>query len=225
MKIDYQDRIDDYLLDRMSDEERIRFETDAADDAELKEQLTFTETVQQTIKSRNEKLALMKEWENDYKWKHPSERRIMYWVYSIAAVLIAGFFFMQNFHQGNGDIDYMLSLEVDKPSYKGGSDNYDINLLLGQKKYKEALVLIKQKSLSLEADSLGIAHDMTKEEKAKEYDMLVVKEKRDDLKWLQVHALLGLNQRSDALMLLDELRLTEGRYKMVADSLYNHIKK
>ncbi len=225
MKIDFQDKIDDYLFDRMSDEERVRFEAETANDAEIKEQLDYTQNVRQIIKSRNEKLALMKEWENDYTWKHPRERRIMYWLSGIAAVLIAGFFFMRNFHVGNGEIDYMLSLEVEKPTYKGGSDNSDIDLLLGQKKYEEALGLIKQKNLSLEADSLGIVHDMTKEDKAKEYDMLVVKEKRDDLKWLQVHAFLGLNRRSDALVLLDELRLTGGHYKMVADSLYNHIKR
>ena len=52
MKIEFQDRIDDYLLDRMSDEQRNSFESDAAKDAELKEQLQFTETVQQATKSR-----------------------------------------------------------------------------------------------------------------------------------------------------------------------------
>ena len=72
MKIEFQDRIDDYLLDRMSDEERKKFESDAAEDAELKEQLQFTETVQQAIKSRNEKLAAMEEWKNDYVWENDS---------------------------------------------------------------------------------------------------------------------------------------------------------
>lgn len=69
MKIDFQDRIDDYLLDRMSDEERKCFESDTAEDAELKEQLQFTETVQQAIESRNEKLAAMEEWKDDYVWE------------------------------------------------------------------------------------------------------------------------------------------------------------
>lgn len=69
MKIDFQDRIDDYLLDRMSDEEQRRFETDAAEDTELKEQLKFTETVQQATRSRNEKLAAMEEWKDDYTWE------------------------------------------------------------------------------------------------------------------------------------------------------------
>ena len=69
MKIEFQDRIDEYLLDRMSDEERKSFESDAAEDAELKEQLQFTETVQQATKSRNEKLAAMEVWKDDYVWE------------------------------------------------------------------------------------------------------------------------------------------------------------
>lgn len=69
MNIDFQDRIDDYLLDRMSDEERKRFESDATADAELKEQLKFTETVQKTTKNRNEKLAALEEWKDDYIWE------------------------------------------------------------------------------------------------------------------------------------------------------------
>lgn len=69
MKIDFQDRIDDYLLNRRSDEERKRFETDAAEDTELKEQLKFTETVLQATRSRNEKLAAMEEWKDDYIWE------------------------------------------------------------------------------------------------------------------------------------------------------------
>lgn len=69
MKIEFQDRIDDYLLNRMSDEERKKFESDAAADVELKEQLHFTETVQQATKSRNEKLAAMEEWNDDYVWE------------------------------------------------------------------------------------------------------------------------------------------------------------
>ena len=69
MKIEFQDRIDDYLLNRMSDEERKSFELDTATDTELNDQLHFTETVQQATKSRNEKLAAMEEWNDDYVWE------------------------------------------------------------------------------------------------------------------------------------------------------------
>ena len=69
MKIEFQDRIDDYLLNRMSDEERQAFESEVADDAELREQLAFAESVQHTVKSRNDKLAAMEKWADDYQWK------------------------------------------------------------------------------------------------------------------------------------------------------------
>ncbi len=66
MKIDYQDRIDEYLLHRMSEEERLAFEKEVNSDKELQEQLSFTEDIQQVLKSRNEKLTKMAEWQNDY---------------------------------------------------------------------------------------------------------------------------------------------------------------
>ena len=63
MKIEYQDKIDRYILGEMSAEERTDFEKQVAQDAELQELLEFTKNVNTAIKSRNEKLAKMKEWE------------------------------------------------------------------------------------------------------------------------------------------------------------------
>ena len=173
MKIDFQDRIDDYLLDRMSDEERKSFESDAAEDAELKEQLQFTETVQQATKSRNEKLAAMEEWKDDYVWEdervaaasaaeyrptgsgynycpaptmkesrsmpRSSGRRIFYWISGIAAVFVVGFFLIQNLYVANSPVEYMPSPRMNDMTIRAGSDNSEIELLLSQKKYEDAL--------------------------------------------------------------------------------------
>lgn len=65
MKIDYQDRIDEYLLNRMTDEERSTFEQDVNHDEELKNQLSFTKDVQQIVIRRNVMLAKMKQWEEE----------------------------------------------------------------------------------------------------------------------------------------------------------------
>lgn len=65
MKIDYQDRIDEYLLNRMTDEERSTFEQDVNHDEELQDQLSFTKDVQQIVIRRNEMLAKMKQWEEE----------------------------------------------------------------------------------------------------------------------------------------------------------------
>lgn len=68
MKIDFQDRIDDYLLGKMSDEDVKIFEHDIEQNAELREQVEFTKSVQTAIISRGEKLKKIQEWEDDYKW-------------------------------------------------------------------------------------------------------------------------------------------------------------
>ena len=69
MKIEYQDKIDDYLLNRMSNEERLAFEKVIEHDKELQEQLTFTDNVRRVMKDRNERLAKMEEWKDDYVWE------------------------------------------------------------------------------------------------------------------------------------------------------------
>ena len=55
MKKEYQDRIDDYLLDRMTEEERRAFENDIENNKELREQMKFTGMVQGALKSKVEK--------------------------------------------------------------------------------------------------------------------------------------------------------------------------
>lgn len=259
MKIDFQDRIDDYLLDRMSDEERNRFESDVAGDAELKEQLQFTETVLQATKSRNEKLAAMKEWKDDYVWEDEREvaasateyratgsgynycpaqtmeesssmprssgRRIFYWISGIAAVFVVGFFLIQNLYVANSPNEYMPSPRMNDMTLRAGADNSDIELLLSQKKYDVALDLIEEKYLAVQDDSLDIVQDESIDAEQKEYDMQIVKDKQDELKWLKAHALLGLSQHETALRILVELRNEEGYYQMAADSLYKRILK
>ena len=52
MKIEYQDKIDRYILGEMSAEERTDFEKQVAQNAELQELLEFTKNVNTAIKSR-----------------------------------------------------------------------------------------------------------------------------------------------------------------------------
>lgn len=259
MNIEFQDRIDDYLLGRMSDEERNSFESDAAADAELKEQLQFTEAVQQATKSRNEKLTAMEEWKDDYVWEDESVaaasaaeyrptgsgydycpaqkmesrrvatsspfKKILYWTSGIAAVFVVGFFLFQNRYVANSPVEYMPSPRMNDVTLRAGSDNSEIELLLGQKKYDEALDIIEEKYQAAHEDSLYIIQNESIDTEQKEYDMQIVKDNQDELKWLKANALLGLSQQETALRILDELRNEEGYYQMAADSLYNHINK
>lgn len=55
MKKTYQDKIDDYLLDRMTEDERQAFEEEIENNMELREQLKFTEMVQRALKNKDGK--------------------------------------------------------------------------------------------------------------------------------------------------------------------------
>jgi len=74
MKQEYQDQIDKYVLDQMDDTEKTAFEQEAAQNAELQEQLQFTRDVALTTKSREEKLAKMEDWRDDYVFE--DDRRV-----------------------------------------------------------------------------------------------------------------------------------------------------
>ena len=56
MKKDFQDRIDEYILGRMTDEEKAQFEAEVNQDESKKEQLEFTRNVKGAISSREDKM-------------------------------------------------------------------------------------------------------------------------------------------------------------------------
>ena len=74
MRQEYQDQIDQYVLGQMDDTGKAAFEQEAAQNAELQEQLKFTKDVASATKSREEKLAKMEDWEGDYVFEN--ERRV-----------------------------------------------------------------------------------------------------------------------------------------------------
>lgn len=156
MNTKYQDSIDNYLLNRMSDDERQKFEQEVEVNDELKEQLEFSRLVQTAFKDRGEKLAKMAQWEQEELAASSDEeeelttpavapnswRKYLYWCSGIAAVFIAGFFLFSTMHTntGNQSIGDMGGTVL-----RGGSAHHDrINELLAKGDYKSALALIEE---------------------------------------------------------------------------------
>ena len=154
MNIDIQDKIDNYLLNRMSTDERQKFEQEVETNEELKEQLEFSRLVQGAFKDRGEKLAKMAQWEQeeleadcneDEKQTTPavvanSWRKYLYWCSGIAAVFIVGFFLFSTMHMGNPSVD-----NADGAVLRGSSANHGrINELLAKGDYTSALALIEE---------------------------------------------------------------------------------
>lgn len=223
MNNDLQDRVDDYLLNRMSDEERVAFEQEMANDAELQERVMFMRSMLHALKSRNEKLSAMKEWEDDYVWENESQvekgnkRKWLYWASSIAAVFVAGLFIFQ--------FQFLGDSNLDPNGWVRGTSYPIIDTLIVQEKYQEALVQIEDETQTLRNEYLEISQDSLISEEALEYNMLLIKEKQDDLKWQTALALLGMGQKEVALVLLDDLRKEKGSHQKDAKALYRLVKR
>lgn len=141
MKKDFQDRIDEYLLGRMTDEEKAQFETEVSHDESIREQLEFTRNVKGAISSREDKMAKLKMMQQMYDRKHQQvvasmratgtddcqyshapqyiekkkpSKRIWWWASGIAAVLAIGLFVVNPFGS-----DTLQTPSGFSPSFKG----------------------------------------------------------------------------------------------------------
>lgn len=116
----FQDRIDNYLLNRMDNAEKTKFLREIEQDKEKKEQLEFTQHVKDSIRSREEKLQTLAQFRRQYEEERETatyratgtERAVCYcpapkvavtepvqpkkkiwlWISGVAAVLVVGFF-------------------------------------------------------------------------------------------------------------------------------------
>ena len=62
-----QEKIDNYLLDRMSEKERTAFEKEMEADQELKKQYMFTKVLKQEIDGRARLKEKMRKWDEERK--------------------------------------------------------------------------------------------------------------------------------------------------------------
>ena len=141
MKKDFQDRIDEYILGRMTNEEKAQFETEVSHDESKREQLEFTRNVKGAISSREDKMAKLKMMQRMYDREHQqvtasrratgtddcqytpapqyatekkSSKRIWWWASGIAAALVIGLFVVNPFGS-----DTLQTPPGFSPSFKG----------------------------------------------------------------------------------------------------------
>ena len=111
--INFQDRIDEYLLhgETMSEEDKSQFLKEIEEDADKMEQYEFTKNVRQAMVSRGEKLKAMTEFQKEMKSHH--HRKTWLWISSIAAVLVIGFFAINPLFVENSPTDNVRGDEND----------------------------------------------------------------------------------------------------------------
>ena len=230
MNNDYQDKIDRYLLGKMSEAESLNFEKEIAEDKDLKEQYEFTKTVKEAISGRNRRLAQIKEWKEAYEAKNASEvelksrimkRRYLYLVSGVAAIFIVGFFlFTPIVFDSESSSDHPISVSIG--SLRGDKDNTDIAKLINEGNYDLALGKIQQKGKDLDSDKLQMEQEKSNMD-PEEYSSLqeVYDIQMDELNLLKAYALIGLKRSKEAMSILDGIRQRDSKFKAQADSLYN----
>ena len=156
-----------------------------------------------------------------------SNRKLIYWISGIAALFIVGFFLFNNIFVGE-DADVAFSPRPQGVSTIRGIDATTENLL-AKSDYQGALERIE----SLEDEIATELMTLEREKGARgaegedeiAYKQEELKLKQEELSWLKVQALLGLNRKEEAIALLDKIRNSESEYKEQADSLYKVLKK
>lgn len=143
----FQDRIDNYLLNRMDDAEKTEFLREVEQDEEKKEQLEFTQHVKDSIRSREEKLQALKQFQQRYEEERRtvacrdtgteyaarccpapevaatepvrSKKKIWLWIPGVAAVLVVGFFAIKPMFDSESSPNYK-SAPIEQ--MRGGDD-------------------------------------------------------------------------------------------------------
>ena len=113
MDNNFQDRIDEYLLygDSLSEEAKAQFQKEIEEDEEKRELYEFTKNVKMAMVSREEKLKAMTEFQKEMKSHH--HRKTWLWISSIAAVLVIGFFAINQLFVENSPTDNVRGDEND----------------------------------------------------------------------------------------------------------------
>lgn len=144
MDKDFQDRIDDYLLGRMSAEDRAIFEEEISQDPSKREQLEFTKGVKTAVSSRQSKLKRLQQFKIQYEQEQQRlatrsrrVKRLILWTSSIAAILVLALFIlpstvmynstpsMPNSRSGGNVFEPQTPVLSTPPTTGTGSGNYN----------------------------------------------------------------------------------------------------
>lgn len=142
MELDFQDKIDEYILDRMSDEDRAQFEVAVNQDGTKREQLDFTRDVKAAVSSREEKLARLRVLQEIYDNRRRQEmddcqslstpqytaekkplNRLWWWVSGVAAVLVIGVLVVNTFHESSLCTEFTSEKIINNSNYSFGIDS------------------------------------------------------------------------------------------------------
>lgn len=178
MNIDFQDKIDEFVLGRISDKDRIQLFKESSSNKEKQEQLELTKDLCKAIKSRNLKLSSISQFCKEYnaEQEHKSKKKkVMLWMScaaSIAAIFILGIFIFTTIENSFllhtsqfAHVNHQIQPVDIKISQSYNKSLNDIIKLFNKTEYEEALKLIEisEEYLVAERNKLSVKSERPKE--------------------------------------------------------------
>ena len=207
---DVQDKIDRYVMGRMSAEERADFEANMAADPSLDEEVRLTQSIKSCLGDIEEKRRSIARFEDErrYNMRMRLRRKVLTAVTVAAACAIAIFLVIMPDADNGGDAE----------AVRGGLVSESIAKLIDNERYAQALQAISV----AEADTLPT--DTTSAE-AIESERAVIAMEQYRLRWLKIKALVGLQRYDEALPQLRQFAKEKGEYQSTANEMLKKLRR
>lgn len=161
-----------------------------------------------------------------------SNRKFIYWISGIAAVFIMGIIIFNTLPSTSPGIGMESTSQPSYSSNRNGNVSFkggrqmNIESLLTQGDYSKALAQIEKDEANVKTELMLIEREMSS--RGEKPDSVKVQQKKNkliNLQYLKAQALIGLNRKEEAVILLEEIRHSDSKFMEQADSLYNILKK
>ncbi len=224
MNEDMQNRIDDYIRGRLTEDERIEFEADLNKDESLRKAYLETKAIADAIADREEKLMRMRQWDKEAKIAESAENRgnnKRGWIIGLSAVACVAVLFIavRGFiGKPSHDTEFVMPDFSQSVYYRGGNDMAYLDSLINSEAYTPALNQADSILLA-ERDEISVLTMKDSLSEKENYKLLQHNELVDELEWRKANLLIALKRVEEGRDLLRIIAAKEGVHKAEADSL------
>lgn len=242
-----EDRIDDYLLGKMTPEEEADFRKKLAYDPQLRDRCKFTAMVKDIVTEHARLESMMDECDSEIKAGKPAasvpvhhdkkhKAWVLYVITGVAAVMLAAVILVSP-NKEKRSVDMMNCCVQNIKLHTATAYYANISKLIDEGRYEEALEQIERAELDLiyskcdilcadsiaASDSVAVADSVAAEQPQHNDDEMVMR--HDQLTWLKVCAYIGMGDDFKAMQSLEILRNHDNEWRKQADSLYNRLEE
>lgn len=207
-----EDRIDNYILGRMSNEERQAFEKEISVNTELQEKVALHRDIVRAMRIERDK-EYLQSLERDIKVQEMTERRRRTFAMRISSIAVAACLVLGVFVHFDTQSDYrQYGLGIELAVSRGGGYSDKAAVAINEGHYDEALSLIA------EGEAKPFVCDDTNPEIV-EAERDEYQREQDELQWYKTVAYMRMGKYIKAKKLLKQIALSDSEYKDEAQAV------